>query len=91
VLSSTIGSLIAPHFIDGENHENHINGIESFCKQARRHLRKFNGIPKASFELYLKEYGWRPNTVEVEHQLITLRQRVKEKLEHLSRKAPRLR
>lgn len=34
--------------------QNHINGIENFLNQAKRHLRKFNGISKAYFELYLK-------------------------------------
>jgi transposase len=28
---------------------NHINGIENFWNQAKRHLRRFNGIPKQSF------------------------------------------
>lgn len=46
------------HF--AENY-NHINGIENFWSQAKRHLRKFNGIPKAHFELYLKECEWRFN------------------------------
>ncbi len=30
-------------FAEGRNH---INGIENFGNQAKRHLRKFNGIPK---------------------------------------------
>lgn len=41
--------------------QNHINGIENFGSQAKRHLRKFNGIPKEHFELYLKECEWRFN------------------------------
>ena len=28
------------------NGKNHINGIENFCNQAKRVLRKYNGIPK---------------------------------------------
>ena len=28
------------------NKKNHINGIENFWNQAKRHLRKFNGVPK---------------------------------------------
>ena len=35
--------------------QNHINGIENFWNQAKRHMCKFNGIPKAQFGLYLKE------------------------------------
>ena len=30
---------------------NHINGIENFWNQAKRHLRKFNGIAKGHFPL----------------------------------------
>ena len=32
---------------------NHINGIENFWNQAKRHMSKFNGVPKAQFGLYL--------------------------------------
>ena len=41
---------------------NHINGIENFWNQAKRHMRKFNGIPKENFHLFLKECEWRFNT-----------------------------
>ena len=47
------------HF--GEQKHNHINGIENFWSQAKRHLRKFNGVPKQHFELFLKECEWRLN------------------------------
>jgi transposase len=30
---------------------NHINGIENFWNQAKRHMSKFNGVPKAQFGL----------------------------------------
>ncbi len=40
---------------------NHINGIENFWNQAKRHLRRYNGIPKQHFNLYLKECEWRFN------------------------------
>ncbi|MDY0306491.1 MAG: IS1595 family transposase, partial [Desulfovibrionaceae bacterium] len=40
---------------------NHINGIENFWNQAKRHLRRFNGIPRQSFYLFLKECEWRFN------------------------------
>jgi transposase len=39
----------------------HINGIENFWSQAKRHLRRYNGIPRAHFELFLKECEWRFN------------------------------
>jgi len=39
----------------------HINGIENFWSQAKRHLRRYNGIPKAHFFLFLKECEWRFN------------------------------
>mgnify|MGYP001171545317 CR=1 FL=1 len=43
---------------------NHINGIENIWNQAKRHLRKFNGIPKEHFVLFLKECEWRPPAVK---------------------------
>ena len=39
----------------------HINGIENFWSQAKRHLRRFNGIPRHSFHLFLAECEWRFN------------------------------
>ncbi|KYK86284.1 transposase IS1016 [Aggregatibacter actinomycetemcomitans serotype f str. SC29R] len=62
------------HFI--ENHS-HINGIENFWSQAKRHLRKFNGITKAHFELYLKEYEWRFNYSEIKSQVSILKLLIK--------------
>lgn len=44
-------------------HGHHINGIENFWNQAKRHLRRFNGIPKGSFYGFLKECEWRFNGV----------------------------
>ncbi len=41
--------------------ENHINGIENFWNQAKRHLRRFNGVPQKHFYLYIKECEWRFN------------------------------
>ncbi len=56
---------------------NHINGIENFWSQAKRHMRRFNGIPKAQFGLYLKECEWRFNNSDPATQLSQLRQWVK--------------
>ena len=39
----------------------HINRIENFWNQAKRVLRKYNGIPKHNFELFLKECEFRFN------------------------------
>lgn len=41
--------------------QNHINGIENFWNQAKRHMRKFNGVPRQHFNLFLKECEWRFN------------------------------
>ena len=41
--------------------QNHINGIENFWNQAKRHLRKFNGIKPDNFHWFLKECEWRFN------------------------------
>ena len=38
---------------------NHINGIENFWNQAKRHLRRFNGIKSENFYWFLKECEWR--------------------------------
>jgi len=59
---------------------NHINGIENFWNQAKRHMRKFNGVPKAHFGLYLKECEWRFNNPDPLSQLRQLKQWVKKNM-----------
>jgi transposase len=59
---------------------NHINGIENFWNQAKRHLRKFNGVPRQHFELFLKECEWRFNTPSPKAQLRQLKQWVDQSL-----------
>ena len=54
--------------------QNHINGIENFWNQAKRHLRRFNGIPAAHFPLFLKECEWRFNTKNAKQQQTQLMQ-----------------
>lgn len=61
-------------FADGINH---INGIENFWNQAKRHLRKFNGIPKEHFHFFIKECEWRFNNSNPKEQLHLLKQMVK--------------
>jgi len=80
VISNIIGSIIVSVSLIKKTAKTTFNGIENFWNQAKRHLRKFNGIPKAHFELYLKECEWRFNTVASKHQLITLKQMIKGKL-----------
>ncbi len=63
-------------FTEGRNH---INGIENFWNQAKRHMRKFNGVPKQNFYLFLKECEWRFNTPNPQHQLRQLKQWLKKK------------
>ena len=53
---------------------NHINGLENFWSQAKRHLRRYNGIPKAHFHLFLKECEWRFNYRPASRLLRTLSQ-----------------
>ena len=62
-------------FAEGRNH---INGIENFWNQAKRHLRRFNGIPREHFGLFLKECEWRFNHPDPKTQLTMLKQLVKE-------------
>jgi transposase len=38
-----------------------IDNIESFWSQCKRHLRRYNGIPRQHFHLFLKECEWRFN------------------------------
>ena len=59
---------------------NHINGIENFWSQAKRHMRKYNGIPKEHFHLFLKECEWRFNYSDLKRQLNHLKQWVKQDL-----------
>ncbi len=49
--------------------QNHINGMENFWNQAKRHMRTFNGIPRETFELFLKECEWHFNTPTAKAQL----------------------
>ena len=57
--------------------KNHINGIENFWNQAKRHMRKFNGVSKEHFGLFLKECEWRFNNSDPSFQLLQLRQWVR--------------
>jgi transposase len=53
---------------------NHINGIENFWNQAKRHLAVYNGIPKSHFFLFLKECEWRFNNRPTSNLLRMLRE-----------------
>ena len=53
--------------------QNHINGIENFGNQAKRFLRKYNGIDRKSFPLFLKECEFRFNFGTPSQQLKILR------------------
>ena len=52
---------------------NHINGVENFWNQAKRILRKYNGINRNSFPLFLKECEFRFNYGSPKQLLKTLR------------------
>lgn len=52
---------------------NHINGIENFWNQAKRVLRKYNGINKKHFHLFIKECEFRFNYGTPSQKLKTLR------------------
>jgi len=58
--------------------QNHINGIENFWNQAKRHMRKFNGIPRQHFNLFLKECEWRFNMGSPKHLIADLKKLLKE-------------
>ena len=59
------------HF--AEQKTNHINSIENFWNQAKRTLRKYNGIPKQNFYFFLKECEFRFNFGTPKQQLQTLK------------------
>ena len=60
--------------------QNHINGIENFWNQAKRHLRRFNGVPREHFPLFLKECEWRFNNSDPKMQLKQLTQWVRNRM-----------
>ena len=68
--------------------QNHINGIENFWNPAKRHLRRFNGIPRQHFPQYLKECEGHFNNSDPKEQLRQLKQLVKEHLAWLPRTTP---
>ena len=53
------------------NHSSH-NGIENFWNQAKRVLRKYNGIDRNAFSLFIKECEFRFNYGSPKQQLKTL-------------------
>ena len=53
--------------------QNHINGIENFWSQAKRIFRKYNGIDRKNFPLFLKECEFRFNFGAPKEQLKILR------------------
>ncbi|MGH6969078.1 MAG: IS1595 family transposase [Stellaceae bacterium] len=50
-----------------------INGIENFWNQAKRVLRKYNGIPRKNFYLFLKECEFRFNYGSPKQQFVQLK------------------
>ena len=58
------------HFGEGKNH---INGVENFWNQAKRILRKYNGISPKNFSLFLKECEFKFNYGSPAEQLKILR------------------
>ena len=46
--------------------------------QAKRHMRKFNGIPRQNFNLFLKECEWRFNIGTPSKLLVDLKSLLKE-------------
>ena len=62
------------HSMEFAQGRNHINGIENFWNQAKRVLRKYNGVPKDNFPLFLKECEFRFNFGTHKQQLKTLKE-----------------
>ena len=62
------------HSKEFADRQNHINGMENFWNQAKRVLRKYNGIDRKSFPLFLKECEFRFNFGTPSQQLKILRE-----------------
>ena len=62
------------HSTDFARGANHINGIENFWNQAKRVMRKYNGVPKSTFPLFLKECEFRFNYGTPKQQFKTLKE-----------------
>jgi transposase len=88
VYSHTFGSDVLLEVSDFEQHQikhsklfpdkqNHINGIKNFWNQSHRYMRKFNGVPREHFSLFLKECEWRFNNPHPRLQLRQMKQWVK--------------
>ena len=58
--------------------QNQINGIENFYNQAKRHMGKFNGLPRDHFPLFLKECEWRFNNPHRQVRMRRIKQWVRE-------------
>ena len=76
-LSSTMNAIDHGEAFVREK-RNHINGIENFWNQAKRTLSRYNGIPRASFALFLKEAEFRFNYGSPRVQLRQLRRWVRQ-------------
>ena len=50
-----------------------LDSIENFWNQAKRHMRRYNGIPRRHFDLFLKEQEWRFNYGPPAHLLAQLK------------------
>ena len=68
------------HFELFAEDQTHINGVKNFWNQAKRHMRKFNGVPKAHFGLILKECEWRFNNSAPSIQLARLKRWVRKRM-----------
>jgi hypothetical protein len=69
--------------------ERKLDTIHKTFSDMEFHLRKFAGVPKAHFGLFLKECEWRFNNSDPSAQLTQLRQWVRRYLRWLSRTAPK--
>lgn len=77
------------HFKQLSNRHYHINSIERFWNQAKRHMGKFNSVSKDQFGLYLIKCEWRFSNIDSSRQLLLLRQWVRRQLKQLSKSAPK--
>jgi len=60
------------------------NSIENFWSQSKSHLRRYNGIPRRHFHLFLMECEWRFNFGRSGHLSNTLKSWIKMKRQRIS-------
>lgn len=63
-----------------QNNKYHIDTIENFWKRSERYMKKYKGIAKENFPLFMKECEWQYNNEDVFEKIKILKKWVEEEL-----------